>query len=100
MEFHLSQTIVCLGSRFALFSDRELTKEELTCIFWSLDARKNLIETGVAHLSAQDVARMGPGNPNDIFDHRNHYKIKALTDEQKRLTLLISSLMEQIGKYL
>ncbi len=67
-----------------------LTKEEKAILLISLQMRRNHIETGVPHISAIDAENMGK------YAIGLGCEVNALTQEQMKLVLKISKVVEDI----
>ena len=68
------------------------TSEEKELLLYSLNMRKNVIETGDHSLSAIDIERMGKHKP----ELDRGVGVRALTVDQMKLIITIDTLMTKI----
>ena len=73
---------------------RELREEEKEALWIALSMRSGFIETGSINHRATDVERMGKAAPFNL--EAKTIKIKALSTDQKLLTILNDELVSKI----
>ena len=69
-------------SKKVTIGDRELSEEEKLELYYCISCRLGIIETGQANMRAIDAANSG-----------QHKRIKALSTEQKKLTIMLEEIM-------
>ena len=69
-------------SKKVIIGDRELTQEEKEELYYCISCRLGFIETGTPNMRAIDAINSGQQN-----------KIKALSTEQKKLTIMLEEIM-------
>lgn len=65
-----------------IIGDRELTQQEKEELYYCISCRLGIIETGMPNMRAVDAEKSGQNK-----------KIKALSTEQKKLTIMLEELM-------
>lgn len=79
---------------------RSLNSQEREALWLGLQVRKNLIQTGSTHLSAEDIQNM----QRHRIDTKKEYgaEIKALSTDQMKLVILSEELINKVitGKVL
>lgn len=65
-----------------IIGDRELSQNEKEELYYCISCRLGIIETGTPNMRAIDAEKAGENR-----------KIKALTTEQKKLTIMLEELM-------
>jgi len=73
---------------------RILNPQEKEALWLGLQIRKNIVQTGCPHLSAEDVSNM----QNHKVDTKNRYgaEIKALSTDQMKLVILSEELIHKV----
>lgn len=69
-------------SKKVIINDRELSQEEREELYYCISCRLGIIETGTPNMRAVDAEKSGQNR-----------KIKALSTEQKKLTIMLEEIM-------